>query len=262
VPAVALTLSRLTGASAARRVLPFAVLAPAAIWVGVSGDAVFLGVSAWGVALLAVAVTSTGRGSDVAAVGGGLLLGAALYLSYGLVLLAPVVAVVLLVRRRWRPALLATAGVVAVAVLFTVSGFDWWEGYQQVRIRYAQGWGGRRPYWYWSWADLAVLAVVLGPAGCAGLGRWITVPRGRLRLRLTLPTGATAARWLALAALLAVVLATASGMSKAEVERIWLPFTAWISVAVLALPPRGTRYWLAGQAVVALAVQHLVLTPW
>ena len=37
-------------------------------------------------------------------------------------------------------------------------------------------------------------------------------------------------------ALLAVVLADLSGMSKAEVERIWLPFLPWVMLATAALP--------------------------
>ncbi|MEU3416868.1 hypothetical protein ABZ760_37560, partial [Streptomyces sp. NPDC006658] len=51
-----------------------------------------------------------------------------------------------------------------------------------------------------------------------------------------------------------------SGMSKAETERIWLPFAMWLVAACAFLPrPRG---WLAAQAVLALLLNHLLFTGW
>jgi hypothetical protein len=49
-------------------------------------------------------------------------------------------------------------------------------------------------------------------------------------------------------------------MSKAEVERIWLPFVVWLQVATAHLPAPARRWWLAGQALTALAVNHLLFT--
>ena len=51
-------------------------------------------------------------------------------------------------------------------------------------------------------------------------------------------------------------------MSKAEVERIWLPFVPWLLLGVLWLPPRWRRWALVGQGVLALLLQHLVRTVW
>ncbi len=62
------------------------------------------------------------------------------------------------------------------------------------------------------------------------------------------------------AGLAAILLADLSGMSKAEVERIWLPFAVWL-VIPCALLPRA-RYWLLAQACLALAVNHFLLTVW
>jgi hypothetical protein len=67
---------------------------------------------------------------------------------------------------------------------------------------------------------------------------------------------------LASAALAAVLLADVSGMSKGEVERIWLPFAVWLVVPCGLLPRRQIGYWLAAQALLALAVNHLLLTVW
>ncbi|WP_159776524.1 hypothetical protein [Streptomyces sp. HM190] len=61
-------------------------------------------------------------------------------------------------------------------------------------------------------------------------------------------------------AILALLVADLSGMSKAETERIWLPFAAWL-LAAGALLPRP-RTWLAAQAVLALLLNHLLLTGW
>jgi hypothetical protein len=65
---------------------------------------------------------------------------------------------------------------------------------------------------------------------------------------------------LATAAAGAVLIADLSGMSKAEVERIWLPFAVWLVLPCGLLPRRRT--WLLAQAVLALAVNHLLLTVW
>ena len=61
------------------------------------------------------------------------------------------------------------------------------------------------------------------------------------------------------AAVVAMLVADLSGMSKAEVERIWLPFAVWTSLSCAELPQ--PRRWLAAQAVLAL-VNHLLLTTW
>jgi methylthioxylose transferase len=58
------------------------------------------------------------------------------------------------------------------------------------------------------------------------------------------------------------VAADLSGLSKAEVERIWLPYEIWLIPATAWLPPAHRRGWLAVQALTALAVNHLLLTNW
>jgi hypothetical protein len=59
-----------------------------------------------------------------------------------------------------------------------------------------------------------------------------------------------------------VLVADLSQMSRAEVERIWLPFVPWLLLSVAWLPPRWQRWGLLAQGVTALLVQHLVHTPW
>ena len=51
-------------------------------------------------------------------------------------------------------------------------------------------------------------------------------------------------------------------MSKAEVERIWLPFVPWLLISCALLPERWRRVGVVVQVVVALVVQHLLFTGW
>jgi methylthioxylose transferase len=235
---------RLLGSDAtARACVPFLVLFPGAVWAGVSADGLFAGVTSAGIMLLA----TRGR---LGPLGGGILLGLGCYLSYGLLLMAAPALAVVLLRRRWAVLLAGLIGVSAVAVVFTVLGFNWFEGYHLVQLRYYQGIAAQRSYLYWVWADLAILVVSAGPAAVAALRRTV---------RKAQPG---AARWLPLAAFAAILAADLSGFSKAEVERIWLPFGVWLLAGTGLLPAVDRRWWLLAQAAIALTVNHLLLTTW
>ncbi|MFJ6081362.1 hypothetical protein ACIQI8_08150 [Streptomyces sp. NPDC092369] len=251
--AVLVTVRALADEELARRAAPFLVLAPAAVWVGTSADGYFAAVAAWALALLGLAVTGhRPRGTGLAS---GLLFGLSAYLSYGLTLFALIAAAVLLLGHvRARPLPFVLAGLAVAPVVFTALGFNWWEAYRLLVTRYHQGAGGVRPYGYWVWANLAGTAIIVGPTTAAGLRR-----TGATLLR---PGRTSAARlaFLVAAALLALLVADLSGMSKAETERIWLPFALWLLPAGAFLT--APRAWLAGQAVLALLVNHLLLTGW
>ncbi|MGX1562807.1 hypothetical protein [Streptomyces sp. NPDC055506] len=259
--AVLVTIRLLAGEALARRAAPYLVLAPAAVWMGTSADAYFAAVAAWAVALLALALT---RQSLWWAGASGLLFGLTCYLSYGLTLVALIAAAVLVLGRhgiRERPALLVPllAGPAVVATAFTLAGFDWWEAYHLLVTRYHQGAGGIRPYGYWVWANLACTVLITGLATAAGLRRTGAV---LLHRRAGTPELAAEARLALLvsAALLALLVADLSGMSKAETERIWLPFAVWLLPACALLP--RPRAWLSAQALLALLLNHLLFTGW
>lgn len=248
--AVAVTLRALGAETSARGLLPFGVLLPGVVWIGVSADGMFAGVLAWGVALLALGATG-GRWAGIPALAGGVLLGYTLYLSYGLVLAGLIPLAVLVLAGRWSALLLGALGVVAVVGAFTAGGFWWLDGFEHLRFVYADSVAKTRPDWYFWWANLAALTVVLGPATLAGMRRLAGNPR-------RVPALAA----LAGAALLAVLIADLSGMSKGEVERIWLPFAVWLVLPCALLPRPQVRGWLAAQALLALLVGHLLYTPW
>ncbi|WP_103528577.1 hypothetical protein [Streptomyces sp. SM12] len=266
--AVLVAVRALCGATQARRAAPFLVLAPAAVWMGTSADAYFAAVAAWAVALFALAVVGRSRWWAAA---GGVLFGLAVNLSYGLTLMAVIGAGVLLLGRRGvlrRPSLLLflLAGIAVVPLVFTLAGFHWWEAYHLLVDRYHQGAGGVRPYGYWVWANLACAVLAVGLATVAGLRRAGATLIERRRNALGEPEpGGASGRWARLAvlvgfALLAILIADLSGMSKAETERIWLPFLLWLLPACAFLP--RARAWLTAQAVLALLVNHLLLTSW
>ena len=241
----------------ARMAAPFVAVAPTAIWIAVSADAYFAGVAAWGIALLALAASRTVRRPIPVAAGAGLLLGWAIFLNYGLVLMGlPAVAVRIAVRNR-RSALAALAvavsAAVAVVVAFALAGFWWFDGYTLVQQRYWQGIAMNRPFQYWAWANLASVACAIGLGSVAALGRVFDIAaiRGRSGLHL-----------LVLAAMAAILCADLSMLSKAETERIWLPFMMWLTAAPALLPRSSHRWWLAANVIGALAINHFILTNW
>ncbi|MCO5992935.1 hypothetical protein [Actinoallomurus rhizosphaericola] len=290
--AIAVTVRRLAGAETARRAVPFLVLAPTALWVATSVDALFLGVAAWAVALLTVAAAPlparsaeppaarsavpssaassagalAGRWRVVAAAfAGGLLLGSLPYLSYGLLPVFALPLAVLLLTRPPRPVLGAlAAGCLVVPVAFTLAGFSWFAGVAGTHAAWAAGGGARaRPYAYFLLGDLSVLALLIGPATAmalpAVLGR--VVPLARAMARRAAPVGGGRLGLPVAAALIGMAALDLSGVTRGEVERIWIPYAAWTTIACAVHRPPA-RTLLLAQAVTALTVQALVRSPW
>lgn len=255
--AIVVTVRALADEDTARLAAPFVAVAPTAIWVAVSADGYFAGVAAWGITLLSLAVSGTARLPVLAAAGAGLLLGWGVLLNYGLVLMAFPAVAVLLTATTWRAALgtLAPALITALAVVvvFVAAGFWWFDGYLLVQERYWQGIAADRPFQYWGWANFAAVVCAIGLGSVAGIGRVFDIAAIRRRSGLYL---------LVLGALLAIVFADLSRLSKAETERIWLPFTMWLVAAAALLPRPSHRWWLALNVTGALALNHLILTNW
>jgi hypothetical protein len=143
-------------------------------------------------------------------------------------------------------------------------GFAWWSAYPVLVQRYWDGIATRRPFGYWVWGDLAALVFSAGPLVGASVAVALSRVRGiRSALRgESVLRGERVVVLLTVAALVTVFVADLSGMSKAEVERIWLPFVPWLLVGTALLPERWRRLGLAGQLCFALLVQHLLFTGW
>ncbi|MEV4252750.1 hypothetical protein AB0J52_06225 [Spirillospora sp. NPDC049652] len=246
--AIAVTVRVVADEQTARRALPFLVLSPLSLWIATSMDAFFLGIGAWGVAFLALRRP----------LAGGVLLGALPFLSYGLLPLLALPSVVLWITRP--PArfwILMTLGLALIPTALTLGGFWWPDGVRATLDTYlVSGGSARRPYLYFLVADFAVLGLLTGPAVASALP---TLLRRGITARRKVRTEPVFL--LAAAALIAVLSLDVAGVTKGEVERIWLPFAAWLLpvASTLRTPARG---WLAAQAISALLVQALVLSEW
>ncbi|MFL6052887.1 MAG: hypothetical protein ACJ72W_08225 [Actinoallomurus sp.] len=265
--AVAVTVRALAGEELARRALPFLVLTPMALWIATTMDALFLGVGAWATALLALAVTTPDhrRGSQLAgAVVAGFLFGVLPYLSYGLLpLFAVPLAVLIVARARWRVVIAVLAAMVVVPAAFTLAGFWWPSGVAATHQAYlATGGSSRRPYLFFLVGDFAVLGVLTGPAVAYSVPALIRALRRGIGRSLPEAERARAGiALLAVAALIGTIALDLAGLTRGEVERIWTPYAAWLTVAT-ALQPAPGRRWLAAQAATGIVVQALVHSPW
>ena len=249
VAGIGFTVHRLAGPTAFRRSLPFLALAPYAVWQGTSADAFFAGVIASGIALLVGSMTTRDWRVEVATgLLGGLLLGWSCFLTFGAVTMLPLVVALTWRTRRIRWAVPAVAGFASVFAVFAAFDYWWFDGLSNTRMFYAAGTAKFRPAFYFFFANIAVLAIALGPAAIAGLTR---LTRG-------------AAATIVVGALACVLLADASGLSKAETERIWLPYMPWIAVAGgwLATTVRRQQVWLGAQAVTAIVLQLMLVSKW
>ena len=215
----------------ARRAAPFVALAPLAVWVGVSSDGYYAGVAAWGLALLAVAAGRATAYPVPVAFAGGLLLGGSIYLDYGLILLAvpasghPLRHPELAPRHRGagrctrRSGHLHRSRVLVAARARAAS--------PAVLGRHRQA----RPFAYWVWGDLVALTCAIGLPAAVGLRRAFD------RVALARRSGLHV---LLVSFVVVVLCADLSGLSKAETERIWLPFAVWLVAAPALLPPGAT----------------------
>jgi hypothetical protein len=264
--AVMVALRALGAEEAARRTAPFLAFGPAAMFMSVSADAVFATFAAWGLAALALGATTAragGRGWLGWSALAGLLLGACVMMSYGLPLLGTLAVAVLVAARAWQPLPVAAPTALLVVLAFVPFGFAWWEAYPVLTDRYWDGIASIRPGTYWTWANLAALCWSAGPVLGAGIARLVEVGRGAREVLGRPVTDQTRTVWLLVAgAATAIVVADLSQMSRAEVERIWLPFVPWLLVSVALLPPRWRRIGLLVQVVLALVHQHLFYTSW
>jgi hypothetical protein len=259
--AVLLTLRLLGAEQTARTVAPFLAFTPALIFVCVSGDGMFAAFAAWGLAALAAAATASRRGRMAGwSVVAGLLLGYCVMLSYGLPLLGLLaVAVLIAARGSWWPMPIAAVAALGVVLTFVAFGFAWWEAYPVLVERYWSGAAKHRPFSYWVWGNFGALLVSAGPMVASGVALLLAqaghprAPRSNDQRVTVLLAGA---------ALLIIVIADLSRMSKSEVERIWLPFIPWLTLSLALLPPRWRTPALAVQVGTALVVETLLYTTW
>jgi hypothetical protein len=132
-------------------------------------------------------------------------------------------------------------------VLALVYGYDPFSALSATHHVYEHGFSSRRPYSFWVFGSPTAWALMLGP------------PLTWLALRAL--RGAADPAAVALWAL--IVVASLTGFTKAETERIWLPFVPLACVAAAAVvPPARVRLLVGALAFQALAVELLFFTVW
>jgi hypothetical protein len=223
VPLVAVAVRSLCSEAAARSLTPVLVLAPYAIWLAVSLDAVPLTLCA--AALAAGVVGSEPRRSPWWAAAAGLLLGGGALFSYSAAWLGASILVVYFVRRR--PLLNVVSGVTSLVplALAQLAGFVWLDGLTAAQADFSIRVGPHRSWFLWIFLDLLLVLIAAGPAVVAAARKARRTPG-----------------WpFAVGAVLAVAFAIGSGLSRGEVERSFLPFFPWLLVAAVAPEPGTDR---------------------
>ncbi len=260
--AVLLAVHAVGGAEWMRRCAPLLLAAPYVLWMVSSADAVYAAVAAWSLTTFVLATRAvSSRRSLSLGLCSGLLFGALLFLTYGgaMFAVALVVLAVAALRNRLPGARHAlTGGVVGTGIVtaaFAAAGFWWFAGAAATRREYWAGSAQFRSFGYFAVANLAVTAVVIGPAALTGLRRLIARRDGDRRAGVLVLAGG--------AALLA---SHASQYSRGEVERIWLLFYPWVILAGGVWMARDKRLTAtlatASQVVIAVVLQSVLVSKW
>jgi hypothetical protein len=254
VPVVLAAVRNACGEPAARSYLPVLALAPYAVWVAVSIDAV---VALLGAAALAAGVRASTRHvrgwrATSWAVLAGLLAGTAALFSYAAPWLGLSVVFVYFARRR--PFLNLGSGLAALVPVLAAQalGFGWVDGLLVARHDFLNRIEPYRSVVWWSGISLVALVLAAGPALFASLRKVRNTPAWPFLV----------------GAGLAVLFSVLAGLARGGVEHAWLPFFPWLTVAAVAPeqqagPPVPPPLLLAGLgAVVAVVVEAALATPW
>jgi hypothetical protein len=216
-------------------------LAPGALLFGAtSADAVYLTLG------LLAAWPLAARGWP-ARVAGAAVLAAASFFSWSLLAIGAW-ATVLAWRREGLRTAATLAAVCAVAVvafyalLYAATGFDPIGTIRATEEVYRAGIASLRPYWYWLFGSPVAFLLVLG------------LPISWYALR-----GLGAGHPLALAVFAVIGVAAVLGLTKAETERIWLPFAPLVCFAAAAALPARLRPTPLFAALAAQAVLYELL---
>jgi hypothetical protein len=257
VPLTLAAVRSVCGEVPARRYAPVLALAPYAVFLAGSMDAVVAALGAAMIAAGARASETDRRGWPCAgwATAAGLLLGLAALFSYAAPWLG--LALVFLYFARRRPFLnVATgAGALAVPVTAAAFGFSWFAGLLAAHAGYADLVTASltapyRSILVWVPVSLLALLVASGPAFVASMRKVRNTPG-----------------WPFLAgAAIAVIFSLLAGLARGGVQTAWLPFFGWLSVGATAPdwqagPPVRAPLVLTGAGALVATVLAAVLRP-
>ncbi|MGE5830348.1 MAG: hypothetical protein ACM30G_18580, partial [Micromonosporaceae bacterium] len=238
----------------ARHYAPVLMLAPYAVWVAVSIDAV---VAVLGAATVAMGVRASASGRTGWRAGGwalaaGTTLGVAALFSYAAPWLGLSLVCLYFARRRAFLNVATGVGALLPILAAQLAGFAWIDGLLLARADYATRVVPYRSAWWWGGIGLVVLLLATGPPLVRSLRRLKNTPGWPFLV------GAGAA----------VTFSLLAGLARGGAEAAWLPFFPWLTVAAVA-PVRqagpaapAPLLLVAVGAVTAVVVEAVLATPW
>lgn len=252
VPLVFLAVRGVCGDIPARRYLPVLALAPYALWMAGSMEAV---VAALAAGMLYAGIRASDRTRHGPARAGwaaacGVLLGVGALFSYSVAWLGLSVACLYFARRR--PFLNIATGLGALLPVFAakLAGFDWLAGLASAHADFASRIVPHRAGLWWSLVSLVVLLLAAGPPLAASARKVRNTPGWPFLV----------------GAACAVLFSILAGLARGGVEHAWLAFFPWLTVAAVAPQRQGggpvpaPLLLVAIGAVVAVAIDA-VLAP-
>ncbi len=254
IPLVLYCVRSVCGEMTARRYTPVLVLAPYAIWVAVSMDAVvaMLGAAACAAGVFASAHHRRGFVAAGWSVITGVLIGFAAMFSYDVAWLG--ISVVLLYFARRRPFLNIGTGLgVLVPVLIADHyGFGWLTGVAAANSDFAARIEPYRSAPLWAILSIVALVLAAGPPLYASARKIRNTPAWPFLV----------------GAAVAVLFSVFAGLARGGVEAAWLPFFPWLTVATVAPeaqggePPPIPMLLVIGGVIVAVVIEAVLATPW
>jgi hypothetical protein len=241
-----------SGEVTAQRYAPVLILAPYAVWLAVSMDAVVVTIAA---AMTLAGVRATRRHGWRAALWAalaGLLLGLAALFSYAAAWLGLSIICMYFARRRAALNLFSGLGALVPVLAAAMAGFGWTEGLFTAYDDFAARIEPHRSVVWWSIISICALLLAAGPPLYASLRKVRNTPGWPFLV------GAAAA----------VLFSIGAGLALGGVEHAWLPFFPWLTIAAVAPerqggdPPPSPLLLVTVGAISAMIIEAVLLTPW
>jgi methylthioxylose transferase len=251
-PLVLAALRDVCGEAEARAYAPVLVLAPYAVWLAVSMDAVVATIAA---SMMLAGVRATRRHGWQAAgwaLLAGLLLGVAALFSYSVGWLGLSIVCLYFARRRAALNLFTGLGVLAPVLAAAQLGFGWTDGLFTAYADFNERIEPHRSAAWWSLISLVALLIAVGPPLAASVRKLRNTPAWPFLV------GSVAA----------VLFSIGAGLARGGVEHAWLTYFPWLTIAAAAPdrpggPPAGTPLLLvAVGAFTAMVIEAVLATPW
>jgi methylthioxylose transferase len=251
-PLVLAALRDVSGEAEARSYAPVLMLAPYAVWLAVSMDAVVATIAASMMVAGVRATRTHGWRAAGWALLAGLLLGAAALFSYSVAWLGLSIVFLYFARRRAALNLFSGLGVLAPLLGAAALGFGWTDGLATAYADFAQRIEPHRSAAWWSVISICALLIAVGPPLAASVRKLRNTPSWPFLV------GAAAA----------VVFSIGAGLARGGVEHAWLTYFPWLTIAAAAPErpggePVGTPLVLVTVgALTAMVIEAVLATPW